>query len=281
MRISGWLIAATAGLSGLAASLSGCDQGFFPQYSGTFELVDSIYPEGKLATGLLLPSVIAVQDRMGYSGGSFNHYLTFETIGSTKHEASGKFTLAVSDAISPSQPFPTFKGSGVTFSMMRPGDHVGDWCYVNYHFTIFLDPAKMVPSLETMKKVYPGHKEYGGQEVNLSEAETLEIEPNVDAVIDWENQMAANGGITLSLQILKSAEMVVSGCTERMPYVEPIGSVTGIYTATDSYEASSRDIRKNSTDGSALRAEVMSTANAAAEFARSLMDITYMPSYQN
>lgn len=204
------------GAVGLSLALPNCASCEFPQYSGSYKLLEAPYFSDPSFRGeKSLPGELTVTNRMEYFGYSWNHHLQFEFPPFPGEAASNIFTLELADMVRIYKPlpgnFPAKELRGTSIYQEPKVEGTSAFCNYQYLYYLFMETT---PSPEILLSTYPARGEcYGKDPVttfdlceSLANPAEVEFDPSA-----WCDAVDENGGITLKLTLFRYRREVHPG----------------------------------------------------------------------
>jgi hypothetical protein len=229
------------------ALTSGCKGEVYPQYTGTFHLVDA---KGIGMDGDEAPRLLRVTGHMSYAGGSFVHYLEFEApdVPENAGRATGHFVVSLTGLLNQGSTQIMADGQahhgGVEALPDSRIEDGGAYCYREASYRFRLDENATYPAPAVLGRVYRGKTNSGGYQVSLPPSEVSRAPIDEVARSEWVEVADAVGGVQLTLVLERRARTVMLGCSEKNPLTDGSKStrLTLVYQAPEWHE--DRDVRK-------------------------------------
>jgi hypothetical protein len=208
---------------GVSVSLGGCEsEGYFPQYSGLYRLVETVPFSNSAGDYLNPPATIRITQRMYWVPNTWNHQIAVAAISPASGEAKGTWTGSLSDLLDPGEKCELLKGAacrsgGVSFKFFKAAYSGGDYpgCdFYGYEYIARVVSAVTSPDPKLLEQIYTNHgKLLKGS--NPPAYETL-VDPKKGeldsaAVSEWTKQIAKQK-TTLAFSFSKLPQENNTGC---------------------------------------------------------------------
>ncbi len=231
--------------------LAGCQSdGYFPQYSGTYKLVNVIPRAKPSAAQLTPPSTIRITHRMHWVPNTWLHQMRIESVGSAAGQASGSWNASLTDLLNPGDICEDLKsgncnlgGESFKLANMQPTpDSPAPGCsFYGYEYIARMVSWATSPDPALLSDIYPNRGKLVAGSIPPAH-ETLvhpeKVELDSVAVSEWTKQIAASP-TTITLSMAKISQDSAYGCADGFPISESdsdVDSMAVVYERTEASE---------------------------------------------